>query len=89
MNKDEFAGTAKKVEGSAQNAFGEATGMSSQEAKGEAKKVIGSIQNKLGNAEEHIENSYNAAKNYISDQPVKSALIAVGIGFILSNIIRL
>ncbi len=89
MNEDKFEGTAKKVEGTVQGAFGNVIGDRSQEFKGKARKAMGSVQNALGKAEDYAQDSYEAVQNHVHEKPMQSTLIALGIGFILGRLFSL
>lgn len=54
MIEDNIKGTARKIEGAAESAFGNLTGNKSVEARGEARKAVGAVQNAAGDAEDKV-----------------------------------
>jgi uncharacterized protein YjbJ (UPF0337 family) len=89
MNNDKVIGATKVVEGTAQSVFGAVTGNPATELKGDAKRVRGVAQDALGKAEDYVCDSMDSVKTKINNEPLKSALIALGIGFVLGKIFRL
>ena len=57
MNRDQVAGTAKKVTGKIQQKVGELTGNKTQQAKGRAKQVEGKVQKGIGDVEQSVEDA--------------------------------
>ena len=86
MNNDKLTGTAKKVEGSVESAFGTVTGNKSAEAKGDAKRILGAAQDAFGKVEDFATDSFDTVKTEINEKPVQSALIALGIGFLIGRL---
>jgi uncharacterized protein YjbJ (UPF0337 family) len=89
MNTDKLAGTAKKVEGNVESAFGTVTGNKSAEGKGDAKRILGAAQEAFGKVEDYAADSYETVKNEINEKPVQSALIALGVGFLIGRLFSL
>ncbi len=88
-NDNVVIGTTKKIEGSAESAFGTITGNKATEFKGDAKRVLGSAQNAFGKAENCVRDSIDTATTEIHKKPVQSALIALGVGFLLGKLFSL
>jgi len=54
MNNDTIKGTAKKIGGSVESAYGKVTGNKATELKGEIKKSVGKAQTSVGKAEDAV-----------------------------------
>lgn len=89
MNKNTIGGTAKKIEGSAESIYGTVTGDHEAEATGDAKRVEGAARNAFGKAEDAVRDTYDSVASEINARPVRSALIALGAGFVLGKLLGL
>lgn len=87
MVNDNMSGSAKKMEGSVESAFGTVTGNRFTESKGDAKQVWGAAQDTLEKAEDYVSDSIDSAKTAVTDKPILSILIALGIGFVLGKVV--
>ncbi len=95
MNNDNIKGTAKKIEGSVESAFGRATGDASIEAKGEANQVKGKILNAFGKVEDAVSTLASSAadearhlQSQVVEKPVQSAVIALVAGLLIGRFLR-
>ena len=88
MANDKFEGTLKKAEGSIESAFGRASGDPTIEFKGKAKEAIGSAKEALEDAKDHMSEACESVSRHIKDKPVQSALIALGVGFLVARLLR-
>jgi len=93
MNSDTFKGTAKKIEGSIESAYGSASGDRTSKAEGEAKITKGKVLNVFGKIEDKVSDFMSTAsdeaeslKTQIRQKPVPSAVIALGIGFLVGKL---
>ncbi len=66
MNSDNFKGTAKKVEGTVESAYGNVTNNKTTEFKGEVKKAAGDAQNVLGKAQDKVLDLAGNAREFIN-----------------------
>lgn len=89
MNVDTLKGTAKKVEGSVESTYGNITGNKSAEYKGESNRILGEAQASFGKAKDCVTDWIDTGKQEIREKPVQSALIALGVGFILGGLLNL
>lgn len=109
MNEDTIKGTARKVEGAVESAYGNVTGNKSTEARGELHKAAGVAQNAAGEAEDKVLNLagrmtekfrglVDTASDDIShatqkvnasihEKPVRSTIVALGLGFLIGALI--
>jgi uncharacterized protein YjbJ (UPF0337 family) len=96
MDENQIAGTARKVGGNAQQAFGDAIGDTKTEAEGVANQVKGAAQNMYGQARESASQVANAAatnvswfentlRNTIETQPYTAVFLAFGLGWLLGR----
>jgi ElaB/YqjD/DUF883 family membrane-anchored ribosome-binding protein len=65
---------------------GSAKGNTSNQGKGTTNKTIEDIQNAWGKAEDTFKDSFKSTQDHINEKPVQSALIALGIGFLIGKI---
>ena len=75
MDSDRIIGAGRQMAGEAQEGVGNLIGDARTQARGKANQVQGQAQNAMGSLED-----------YIRDQPMQAALIAVGIGWLLGRL---
>jgi uncharacterized protein YjbJ (UPF0337 family) len=99
MDENRFAGTAKNIGGKVQEGVGRATGDTKTQAEGIANQAAGAMQDLYGQARDTASDAAGAARDSaaslekwlrhtIETQPYTTALIAVGIGWILGRMHR-
>jgi uncharacterized protein YjbJ (UPF0337 family) len=92
MNEDRIEGTARNLGGRVQEEFGKATGNARIQAEGLANRAAGAAQDFYGqaadNARETASNFEKVLRHAIETQPYTSALVALGIGWLLGRLHR-
>jgi uncharacterized protein YjbJ (UPF0337 family) len=86
MAIEKLEGGFKRAEGTVESSVGNATGDSTLEFKGKAKQVMGSAEDALGTAKDYVQDSYESVQTQVKAKPVQSALIALGIGYLIGRI---
>ena len=75
MDSDRIIGAGKKMAGDVQEGVGNLVGDNRTQAQGKANQAKGEVQNQIGQLED-----------YIRDQPLTAAAIAVGFGWLLGRL---
>jgi len=75
MDSDRIIGAGKKAAGEVQEGVGSLIGDSRTQAQGKANQAKGETQNQIGQLED-----------YIRDQPLTAAAIAVGLGWLIGRL---
>ena len=99
MDENRVAGTVRNVAGKAEEGFGRATGNSKTQAEGLLNQAAGAAQDLYGQARDSAADAAGAAKDTaatleqwlrrtIETQPYTTAVIAVGIGWLLGRMHR-
>ena len=96
MDENRVAGTVRNVGGKAEEGFGRVTGDSKTQAEGLANQAAGAAQDLYGQARDSAADAAGAARDTaatleqwlrrtIETQPYTTAIIAVGIGWLLGR----
>ena len=92
MDENRVEGTARNVGGKVQEGVGRATGDAKMRAEGLTNQAVGAAQDLYGQtadaAREHAANLDNWLRNQIENQPYTTALVALGIGWLLGRMHR-
>jgi uncharacterized protein YjbJ (UPF0337 family) len=99
MDENRVAGTVRNVGGKMEEGFGRVTGDSKTQAEGLVNQAAGAAQDLYGQARDGAADAVGAAKDSaatleqwfrktIETQPYTSALIAVGLGWLLGRMHR-
>ncbi len=75
MDSDRIIGAGKQAAGEVQEGIGSLIGDTRTQARGRATQAKGQAQNSVGQLED-----------YIRDQPMQAALIALGVGWLLGRL---
>ena len=76
VDENRVEGGAKNIGGKIEDAIGGLTGDTSTQAKGKANQAEGKIQGTYGEVLDEV-------RNYASDQPVATVMVAMGVGVLL------
>ncbi len=94
MNMDNIKGAGKKIEGTMESAYGDATGDTSSKVKGSADKAQGKVLNVVGKIEDAVSdlascaaNEAGSLKTQIKEKPIQSSLIALAVGIIVGKLL--
>jgi uncharacterized protein YjbJ (UPF0337 family) len=85
MDENRLEGTARKLGGNIEESFGRATGDVGTQRRGMADQVAGAAQDAYGQAADATRNFDDWLRNTIETQPYTSALVALGIGWLLGR----
>jgi uncharacterized protein YjbJ (UPF0337 family) len=99
MDENRIAGTAKNIGGKVEEGFGRATGDTKTQAEGITKQVTGTAQDMYGQARDAASDMAGTAldtatsfekwlRGTIETQPYTTAMVAVGIGWLLGRMHR-
>ena len=92
MDENRIEGTARNIGGKAQEAWGNATGNARTRAEGAINQAAGSAQDLYGQAadtaRETASSFEKALRDTIETQPYSSALVALGVGWLLGRMHR-
>jgi uncharacterized protein YjbJ (UPF0337 family) len=99
MDENRLSGTAKNIGGKLEEGIGQVTGDTKTQAEGIARQVSGTAQDLYGQARDTASDIAGAARgtassfekllrNTIETQPYTSALVALGIGWLLGRMHR-
>jgi uncharacterized protein YjbJ (UPF0337 family) len=99
MDENRITGTAKNIGGKVEEGFGRVTGDTRTQADGMAKQVSGAAQDMYGQARDTASDLAGSARDTatsfekwlrgtIETQPYTTAMIAVGIGWLLGRMHR-
>jgi uncharacterized protein YjbJ (UPF0337 family) len=92
MDENRIAGTARNVGGKVQEGFGKVTGDARTQAEGMANQAAGAAQDLYGQAvdtaRETASSFEKTLRHTIETQPYTSALVALGIGWLLGRMHR-
>jgi uncharacterized protein YjbJ (UPF0337 family) len=84
MDENRLEGTARNLRGKIEEGVGRATGDAKTQGKGMADQVAGAAQDAYGQAADATQ----WVRNAIETQPYTSALVALGIGWLLGRMHR-
>jgi uncharacterized protein YjbJ (UPF0337 family) len=89
MNEDRISGTAKNLGGKIEEGVGRVTGDAKTELKGKLDQAVGTAQDLYGQATDAAVNSVTTfdkwLRSTIETQPYTTALVALGIGWLLGR----
>lgn len=96
MDENRISGTERKIEGSVQEGVGNAFGDTTAAARGRLKQAVGSAQDLYGKAVDATGDAVGAVqgasrsmesslRSFIEDNPYTTAVIALGIGWLLGR----
>jgi uncharacterized protein YjbJ (UPF0337 family) len=99
MDENRVSGTAKNIGGKLEEGFGRASGDTKLQAEGLAKQVSGAAQDMYGQARDAASDMADTARgtatsfekvlrHTIETQPYTSAMVALGIGWLLGRMHR-
>jgi uncharacterized protein YjbJ (UPF0337 family) len=99
MDENRVSGTARNIGGKVEEGFGRVTGDTKTQAEGIARQVSGAAQDMYGQARDAASDMAGSARgrasslekllrNTIETQPYTSALVAIGIGWLLGRMHR-
>ena len=99
MDENRFAGTAKNMGGKVEEGLGRVTGDTKSQVEGIAKQAAGAAEDLYGQARDSAADAVGAARNSaaslekwlrhtIETQPYTTALVAVGLGWLLGRMHR-
>jgi uncharacterized protein YjbJ (UPF0337 family) len=99
MDENRFAGTAKNMGGKVEEGLGRVTGDTKSQVEGIAKQAAGAAEDLYGQARDSAADAAGAARNSaaslekwlrhtIETQPYTTALVAVGLGWLLGRMRR-
>jgi uncharacterized protein YjbJ (UPF0337 family) len=92
MDENRVEGSARNLGGKVQEGFGKVTGDARTQAEGLANQAAGAAQDLYGQAAETARETASgfekALRHTIETQPYTSALVAVGIGWLLGRLHR-
>jgi uncharacterized protein YjbJ (UPF0337 family) len=99
MDENRFAGTAKNMGGKVEEGLGRVTGDTKSQVEGIAKQAAGAAEDLYGQARDSAADAAGAARNSaaslekwlrhtIETQPYTTALVAVGLGWLLGRMHR-
>ena len=99
MDENRLAGTAKNIGGKVEEGFGRVTGDTRIQVEGIANQAAGAVQDLYGQARDTAADAAGAARDLaaslekwlrhtIETQPYTTALVAVGIGWLLGRMHR-
>jgi uncharacterized protein YjbJ (UPF0337 family) len=86
MDENRLEGTARNLRGKIEEGFGRATGDVDTQRRGVADQVTGAAQDAYGQAADATRNLDQWVRNMIETQPYTSALVALGIGWLLGRV---
>ena len=88
MDEDRIAGTARTIGGKVQEEVGRFTGDTQTQIKGMAKQAAGTAQDLYGQATDAAVTFDKWLRNTIETQPYATAIVALGIGWLLGRMRR-
>jgi uncharacterized protein YjbJ (UPF0337 family) len=99
MDENRFAGTAKNIGGKVEEGFGRVTGDSRSQVEGIANQAAGAAQDLYGQARDSASDAAGAVRDSaaslekwlrhtVETQPYTTALVAVGVGWLLGRMHR-
>ena len=86
MDENRLEGKARKLGGKIEESFGRVTGDLETQREGMANQFAGAAQDAYGQAADATRNFEQWLRNTIETQPYTSALVALGIGWLLGRI---
>jgi uncharacterized protein YjbJ (UPF0337 family) len=89
MNNDSVEGELRQGLGSAQSAFGKATGDLEMDLRGKAQELAGKVQSAYGQAKDTAVETFDGVDAFVSERPYMTAAIAAGVGLFLGFILGL
>jgi uncharacterized protein YjbJ (UPF0337 family) len=92
MDENRVEGTVRNVGGKVQEGLGRATGDTKTQAEGIANRAVGAAQDFYGQAKDAATDSVTSLdgwlRNTIETQPYTTAIVALGIGWLLGRLHR-
>jgi uncharacterized protein YjbJ (UPF0337 family) len=99
MDENRISGTARNMGGSVEEGFGRATGDAKTQAEGLANRAVGAAQDLYGQARDSASDAADAVsdsaasfekwfRHTVENQPYTTAIVAVGIGWLLGRLHR-
>lgn len=85
MDENRLEGSARNLGGKIEESFGRATGDIGTQRRGMADQVAGAAQDAYGQAADTTRDLNQWVRNRIETQPYYSALVALGIGWLLGR----
>jgi len=86
MDENRLEGTARNLGGKIEEGFGRATGDVETRRRGMANQFAGAAQDGCGQAADATRNFDQWLRNMIETQPYTSALVALGVGWLLGRV---
>ena len=88
MDEDRISGTARKLGGKVQEEVGRFTGDTQTQIKGMANQAAGTAQDLYGQATDAAATFDKWLRNTIETQPYATAIVALGVGWLLGRMRR-
>ena len=92
MDEDRIKGAATNIGGKAKDAIGGLTGDTKTQTEGKLDQASGQLQNSLGSAKDATREGAATIgagiDSFMSEKPMASLLIAVGVGYVLARLMH-
>jgi uncharacterized protein YjbJ (UPF0337 family) len=88
MDENRVEGAARNLGGKVQDSFGRVTGDARTQAEGAVNQAAGAAQDLYGQAAETASGFEKVLRHTIETQPYTSALVALGLGWLLGRMHR-
>ena len=92
MDEDRIKGAATNIGGKVKDAVGGLTGDTKTQAEGKMDQASGQLQNTLGSAKDAAREGASTIgaelDSFMSEKPMASLLIAVGVGYVLARLMH-
>lgn len=92
MDEDRIKGAAGNIGGKLKDAVGGLTGDTQTQAEGKMDQVTGQVQNAYGSAKDMVRDGASSGGSelgrFMSQRPIASLLIAVGVGYVLTRLMH-
>ena len=92
MDENRIKGAATNIGGKAKDAVGGLTGDTKTQAEGKLDQATGQLQNSLGSAKDAAREGATTIgagiDSFMSEKPMASLLIAVGVGYVLARLMH-
>ena len=92
MDEDRIKGAATNIGGKVKDAVGGLTGVTKTQAEGKMDQASGQLQNTLGSAKDAAREGASTIgaelDSFMSEKPMASLLIAVGVGYVLARLMH-
>ncbi len=92
MDEDRITGAATNIGGKVKDAVGGLTGDTKTQAEGKMDQATGQLQNTFGSAKDAVREGASTfgaeMDSFMSEKPMASLLIAVGVGYVLARLMH-